>query len=77
MAIAHDPDHGWFSITTDPAWPTRGAPDAVSAGHAARVQHLSMSQWLALPAVDYIVEFYGESRENAEAIVRNCSVNSE
>jgi hypothetical protein len=44
MGREHDPKFGWKVITTDPEWATAGAPDALSAGIAFRVQELMMER---------------------------------
>jgi len=56
---------------SDPKWPTSGAPDAISAGHAARVQEM-LADGDGLDPVDYLMFFYGDTREQAEAIIKNC-----
>jgi len=54
-------------------WPTSGTPDAVSAGRAAMVQwQLLQRDYAAADPVDYIMDVYGDTREQAEAIVKNC-----
>lgn len=57
---------------SDPKWSTSGAPDAVSAGHAARVQELRLMSTYFEDQVDYLMDRYGDTREQAEAIVKNC-----
>lgn len=55
----------------DPWWCRRGAPDAASMIAATRVQML-MAAGNCGSAEDYIIEAYGETRERAAEIVRNC-----
>jgi len=62
---------GRDAIETKWYWATLGAPDAISAGHASRVQRQIASGGRDDP-VEYIMNVYGDTREQAEAIVKNC-----
>ncbi len=52
------------------------APDTQSMIAAARVQMLLAAGNHASP-VDYIMDYYGDTREEAEAIVKNCRAESD
>lgn len=56
----------------DPDWATRDAPDNAAMIAAVRVQQLMLAQNYHTDFVDYVIEAYGETREQAEIIVRNC-----
>jgi hypothetical protein len=60
----------------DEDWPTNGAPDAVSAGQAARVQ-MEMINQHKYTAVSYLMHKYGDTQEQAMAIVENCHAGEE
>jgi hypothetical protein len=55
-----------------PDWATKGAPDTASIIAATRVQMLVLDAQYYTDFVDYLMEAYGETRERAEEIVRNC-----
>jgi hypothetical protein len=59
---------------SDEDWPTNERrPDAMSAGPASLVQwQISVRDYAVADPVSYIMETYGDTREQAEAIVKNC-----
>lgn len=64
-------------LVQSPLWPVAGSPDIQSTVAATRVQMLLTTIAYGDPA-DYIVEEFGETREQAEAIVENCkAINDE
>jgi hypothetical protein len=59
-------------IISQSNWAFERAPDPISAGQAARVQQLAALRDACATPAEAITELYGDDKESAEAIARNC-----